>query len=42
MRRYWNEIKRCWRLYRQTKDFDHIKDMWRLTEYRIERWWENG
>ena len=35
MRRYWNEIKRCIRLYRKRKDTEHLKDVWRLTKYYI-------
>ena len=38
MIRWWLEIKRCLLLYKKTKDVDHIKDMWRVTEYHLERW----
>ena len=27
------EIKRCWRYYKSTKDIEHLKDIFRLVVY---------
>lgn len=31
------EIKRCWRYLRSTKDIDHLKDIGRLIIYYIKK-----
>ncbi len=37
MRRYWNEVKRSFRLYLKHKDVDHLLDIGRLTKYYIQK-----
>lgn len=37
LKRWTIESKRCIRLYFKTKDKDHLKDIWYLTKFYIEK-----